>query len=179
MKQPKVLFSDKWFDVVNINGQVGLKNKHMSVAVMPYCTDDNGIISTIGLLHEFNNFRENDFSDTLITGTIEYEDDSLLFTAVRELREEGGFTMPEDSLDRWLFLGSIYISKNSDQVIPVFAVDVTGLPQVETNGDGSEKEIKSYLEMVDVSNGIASDESLVLASFVRLFNYMYAKAIGK
>ena len=179
MKQHKVLFSDNWFDVVDINGQVGLKNKHMSVAVMPYRTDDNGIISEIGLLHEFNNFRENDFSDTLITGTIEYEDDSLLFTAVRELREEGGFTMPEDSLDRWLFLGPIYISKNSDQVIPVFAVDVTGLPQEEANGDGSEKEVKSYLEMVDVSNGIASDESLVLASFVRLFNYMYAKAIGK
>jgi 8-oxo-dGTP pyrophosphatase MutT (NUDIX family) len=179
MKQHKILYTDKWFDVVDLEGHVGLKNKHMSVAVLPYTTDSNGLIAEIGLLHEFNRFRENDYCDTLITGTIDYEDDSLFFTAVRELREEGGFTLPEDATDRWIFLGPIYVSKNSDQIIPVFAVDVTGLPQQETTGDGSEKELKSRLEMVGVGNGIASDESLVLAAFVRLFNYMYAKAIGQ
>jgi hypothetical protein len=39
------------------------------------------------------------------------------------------------------------------------------------------KEELSKLEMVSVGNGIASDEALVLSSFVRLFNYMYAKSM--
>jgi hypothetical protein len=62
-------------------------------------------------------------------------------------------------------------------MIPVFAVDVTGLEQKEHKGDGTDKEELSKLEMVSVGNGIASDESLVLSSFVRLFNFMYAKTM--
>jgi hypothetical protein len=178
MKQHKVLFTDRWFDVVEVNSHVGLKNKHMSVGVLPYQTDENGLITHIGLLNELNYFREKDYCDTLITGTIEHEDDSLLLTAIRELAEEGGFHLAEDSNDRWLFLGPIYLYKNSDQMIPVFAVDVTGLEQKESEGDGSEKEKLSSLKMVDVGNGLSCDEALVLASFLRLFNYMYAKSMN-
>jgi hypothetical protein len=178
MKQYKVLFNDNWFDVVDVNGQVGIKNKHMSVGVLPYSTDETGMITHIGLLHELNYFREKDYCDTLITGTVEHEDDSLLFTATRELKEEGGFIIPEDGSDRWLFLGPIYLYKNSDQIVPVFAVDVTGLEQQEHEGDGTEKERLSKLEMVEVSNGLACDEGLVLAAFLRLFNYMYAKSMN-
>jgi len=178
MKQYNVLFEDKWFQVVNVDGQVGLKNKEMSVGVLPYQTDGTGMISEIGLLKELNYFREGDYCHTLITGTIEYEDDSLLYTAKRELLEEGGFELGENDNDRWIFLGPIYLYKNSDQMIPVFAVDVTGLKQKEAKGDGSKKEANSKLEMVSVGNGISSDEGLVLASFLRLFNYMYAKSMN-
>jgi hypothetical protein len=178
MKQYKTLFSDRWFDVVDVEGQIGLKNKHMSVGVLPYRVDEHGLISEIGLLHELNYFREGNYSDTLITGTIEYEDDSLILTAVRELKEEGGFELPEDNTERWIFLGPIYLYKNSDQMVPVFAVDVTGIEQKDASGDGSDKENQSYLKMVPVSDGISSDESLVLSSFIRLFNYMYAKSTG-
>lgn len=178
MKQYKVLFEDKWFQVVDVEGIVGLKNKEMSVAVMPYRVNEMGVITEIGLLKELNYFREGDYAQTLITGTIEYEDDSLLYTAKRELLEEGGFELPEDDNARWLFLGPVYLYKTSDQMIPVFAVDVTGIEQKAAEGDGSEKENKSKLEMVEVGNGIASTEALVLASFLKLFNYMYAKTLN-
>jgi len=177
MKQYKTLFTDHWFDVVEVKGQTGIKTNKMSVAVLPYRVDSNSMISEIGLLNELNYFREGDYCQTLITGTIDYEDDSLLLTAIRELKEEGGFELGEEDSDRWLFLGPIYPYKNSDQMIPVFAVDVTGLEQKSHEGDGTDKEALSKLEMVSVGNGIASDEALVLSSFVRLFNYMYAKSM--
>lgn len=176
MKQPKVLFEDKWFEVVDVNGQVGIKNKHMTVAVLPYDTDEHGMVKSIGLLHELNYFREGDYCDTLITGTVEYEDDSLLLAAQRELKEEGGYTVEEN--DRWLFLGPIYPYKDSDKVVPVFAVNVTDKTQGEAEGDGSDKEKKSKLVMTDVREGIACDEGLVLAAFLRLFNFMYAKSMN-
>jgi len=178
MKQYKTLYTDKWFDVVDVKGQVGFKNNHMSVAVLPYSVDEHGMVAEIGLLKELNYFREGDYCDTLITGTIEYEDDSLLVTAVRELKEEGGFDLPIENKERWVFLGPIYLYKNSDQMVPVFAVDVTGIEQQEAKGDGSDKEQLSRLHMIPVSTGITSDEGIVLASFLRLFNYMYGKATG-
>lgn len=179
MKQYKTLYADDWFEVVDVQGQVGLKYKEMTVGVMPYRVDKNGMISEIGLLHELNYFREGNYCDTIITGTVEYEDDSLYLTAVRELFEEGGFQLsPEEDKDRWLFLGPIYTYKDSDKLIPIFAVDVTGLEQQPHTGDGTDKEELSKLEMVSVSNGISSDEGIVLAAFVRLFNYMYAKSFN-
>jgi len=177
MKQYKVLFEDKWFQVVDIEGEVGLKNKEMSVAIMPYRVNEMGIITEVGLLKELNYFREGNYAQTLITGTIENEDDSLLYTAKRELLEEGGFDLKDEN-DRWLFLGPVYLYKNSDQMVPVFAVDVTGFEQSKPEGDGSLKESKSSLEMVEIGNGVSSEEALVLSAFLRLFNYMYAKTLN-
>jgi len=178
MKQYNVLFEDKWFQVVDIEGQIGLKNKEMSVAIMPYRVNELGVITEIGLLKELNYFREGNYAQTLITGTIEKEDDSLLLAAKRELLEEGGFELTEDDNERWLFLGPVYLYKTSDQMIPVFAVDVTGVEQRKADGDGSVKEEKSELEMVEIGNGISSSEALVLSSFLKLFNYMYAKTLN-
>jgi 8-oxo-dGTP pyrophosphatase MutT (NUDIX family) len=177
-KKEEILYSDNWFDVVKIETQKGFKMKKMTVAVMPFITNENGLITEIGLLHELNYFREGDYCDTLITGTVEYEDDSLLLTAIRELKEEGGYSLPEDNTDRWVFLGPLYPYKDSDYMIAVFAVDVTGIEKGKATGDGSKKEELSELKMVDVSNGLSTNESIVLGSFLRLFNYMYAKTMN-
>lgn len=177
-QQPKILFSDKWFDIVDMDGHVGMKSKSMTVAVMPYTTDKNGMVEDIGLIHEYNQFREGDYCDTLITGTVEYEDDSLLFTAIRELKEEGGIEMTEDESEKFIFLGTIYPLKDSDKIIPIFAVDVTGKDINKPQGDGSKKEELSKFAMTKVGDGLISDEALVLSAFLRLFNYMYAKSMN-
>lgn len=174
----KTIFSEKWFDVVKVDGRVGIHNRRMSVAVLPFSNDDNGMIKEIGILNEPNPFREGGFCDTLITGTVEYEDDSLLLAAVRELKEEGGITVPETESARWIFLGVIYTYKDSDRMVPVFAVDVTGLERGTPEGDGSKKEEEASFKFVEVGQGIASDEALVLSAFLRLFNYMYAKTMN-
>ena len=176
--ETKTLFTEKWFDVIEIDGKVGIHNKHMSVAVLPFTNDENGMVKEIGILHEPNPFREGGFCDTLITGTVEYEDDSLLLTAIRELEEEGGIAVPPTENARWIFLGTIYPYKDGDRMVPVFAVDVTGLEVKEPQGDGTEKEAMAKFSFEEVGRGIASDEALVLSSFLRLFNYMYAKSMN-
>jgi hypothetical protein len=65
-------------------------------------------------------------------------------------------------------------SKRSREDIIVMA----SIIEEEAKGDGSEKEKKSKLVMKNVSEGIASDEGLVLAAFLRLFNYMYSKSMN-
>jgi len=177
MKQHNVLFSEKFFDVVEVEGKVGIKNKHMSVAVLPYTVDDHGMVKEIGLLHEQNPFRLDGYCNTLITGTIEYEDDALLNTAKRELTEEGGITVPDEENSRWIFLGPVYPYKDGDRIVPVFAVDVTNLVQKEADPQ-SEQEAASQLLFHPVTEGISSDEGLVLSAFLRLFNFMYAKSMN-
>lgn len=178
MKEFKVLLEEKWFDVIDVNGHVGLKNKSMSVAVMPYEVDEFGMVKRIGLLKEYNLFREGDYCNTLITGTVEYEDDSLYLAAKRELHEEGGVLLQDSDRDRWIFLGPVYTDKNSDKIIPMFAVDITGFEINKPIGDGSLKESLSSFHKIDVSDVAMSDESLVLAAFLRLFNFKYNQAFG-
>jgi hypothetical protein len=178
MKSYKTLNEYPGFDIVEVEGMVGLKMKTVSVAIMPYIVDENRMITDIGLLKEFNPFREGDFCHTLITGTIEYEDDSLLYTAKRELLEEGGFTVPDSENDRWIFLGAFYPYKDSDRQVPTFAVDVTGLTQEEPKTDGSKKEKLSRLELIPTNNVLITEETLALSAFLRLFNYFYYKTIS-
>jgi 8-oxo-dGTP pyrophosphatase MutT (NUDIX family) len=178
MKNYKTLKEFEKFDIVDVEGHVGMKLKTMSVAVMPFTIDDNGMIDKIGLLKEYNPFREGDFSHTLITGTIDYEDDSLLYTAKRELKEEGGYEVPDNENLRWIYLGNFFPYKDSDRQVPTFAVDVTGVEPKEPQTDGTKKEELSKLEMIPSNNIMITEEMLPLSAFLRLFNYFYQKTIG-
>ena len=173
----KVIFEDPYFDLVELGGMKGLQFKRTSVMVMPYTIDENRLVKEIGILREYNPFRPDGFSNTLITGTIEYEDDALLYTACRELEEEGGFKLNwQESAERWIFLGLLNVGKDSDRQYPTFAVDVTGLTQSETIGDGSIKEASSKLIMTPVDEAVSSDEALLLATFLRFFNFFYKQS---
>ena len=148
MENYKLIHSEKNFDVVEVEGLVGIKSKSMTVAVMPYTVDDKGLIENVGFLKEFNPFRIGGFADTLITGTVETEDENLLDTVIRELKEEGGIEVPNEQRSRVIFLGAVYPYKDSDRMIPIFAVDVTSLVMAEPEGDGSKKESQSEFLMV-------------------------------
>jgi hypothetical protein len=177
MKDFKTIHSDRYFDVVEIDGQVGFKSKLMSVAVMPYTVDERGTVENLGMLIEYNPFREGDYANTLITGTVETEDTDLIETAIRELKEEGGIICPPEDRKRFIYLGNFYPYKDSDRMIPTFAVDVTNLEMTSPEGDGSKKESLSKFRLLPVHEGIATDEALPLAAFLRLFNYFYTRAV--
>jgi 8-oxo-dGTP pyrophosphatase MutT (NUDIX family) len=172
----KVIAETPYFDFVQFAGKSGLHIKIPSVAVLPYTVDDNGIVDKIGILKEYNQLREGAKANTLITGSIEVSDEDTLATAVRELYEEGGFNMQGAPLDKWIYLGGFHDSKDSDRIIPTFAVDVTGVEQEAATGDGTHQEQNSVLEMEDVNVALQSNELLVLGSFLRLFNIMYQKS---
>ena len=49
MKDFKTIHSDRYFDVVEVDGQVGFKSKLMSVAVMPYTVDERGTVENLSV----------------------------------------------------------------------------------------------------------------------------------
>jgi 8-oxo-dGTP pyrophosphatase MutT (NUDIX family) len=158
-------------------GQVGFKAKSMSIAIMPFTTDENSIVDKIGFLKEFNPFRDGNYANTLITGTVETEDEDLVQTAIRELKEEGGIECPQDQIGRIIYLGNFYPYKDSDRMVPTFAIDVTGLTLGEPEGDGSKKEELSSFHLGPVTDAMSTDELLPLAAFLRLFNFFYQKTL--
>jgi 8-oxo-dGTP pyrophosphatase MutT (NUDIX family) len=174
----KVLFETPYFDLVKIENKHGFHMKIISVAILPYTVNESGIIDKIGVLHEWNQLREGNYADTLITGTIEDTDADAYETAVRELYEEGGIDLRNDSNEAWTFLGNFNDSKDSDREYPTFAVNVTGKELTPPTTDGSEKEEKSSLKMVSVNEALQSNETLLLAAFLRLFNIMYQKSFN-
>jgi hypothetical protein len=169
-------FIGKYFVVTEIGDTQGIIMKTVTVGVLPYVID-NKILTKVGVLHELNKLRESGYAETIITGSADPDDKTLLETAIRELNEEGGFSVQDN--DKWIFLGNFKTTKCSDEIISVFAVDITGQERGEVKGDGSEQEEKSDLNIVDVSDAILSNETLLLASFLRLFDYFYQKNTGK
>lgn len=169
----KIKYSSKKFDVINRKGRTGLFYKKMTVAVLPYIVDD-GMLSKLGILHEWNPFRQENYSYSIITGTVDPEDKDFLQAAKRELIEEGGIDIQDN--EKWVFLGSLNNSKGSDEAYHVFAVDASGIDQSKPEGDGSKTENLSEFSFMDTGNAITlSDETLLLASFTRLFDFFYHK----
>ena len=167
-----ILYESKRFDVVKIDSKTGIDVKKVTVGVLPYVIAD-GLLSSVGVLHEYNNFRKGGYCDTIITGTLEPDDSSLLSCAIRELNEEGGYDQTD--VDKWIFLGMFKLSKGSNEEINVFGVDVSDIEQVDAKGDGSKKEQLSSLRMTQINDAILTDESLFLASYLRLFDFFYQK----
>jgi len=178
MKQFKTLSEYEYFNVVEVDGMTGLKMNSVGVGILPYTTDEHGMIDKIGLLKEYNPFREDNYCHTIITGTVDDKDAALLETAKRELGEECGYIIGDSEINRWIFLGVFFIDKYSDCQVPTFAVDVTGLKAEEPETDGSKKEKLSQLEFLPTNQIVVTDEALALAAFLRLFNYFYIKTIG-
>jgi 8-oxo-dGTP pyrophosphatase MutT (NUDIX family) len=168
----KILFETKRFDVIKSIDKIGIDFKKITVGVLPY-TIDNSILSSVGVLHEYNSFREEKYCDTLITGTVDPDDLTLLQTAMRELHEEGGIACYE--IDRWIFLGSMRLSKSSNEYCHVFAADVTNIEIEEAKGDGSYQENNSKFKLTPINDAILTDEAIFLASYLRLFDFFYQK----
>lgn len=166
----EILHETKRFDVVRRESKVGIEIKKVTVGVLPYVISD-GLLSSVGVLHEYSSFRKGNYCDTIITGTLEPDDESLLSCAIRELEEEGGFI--QQDVDKWIFLGCFKLSKGSTEEINVFGCDVSNLEQGEAKGDGSKKEKLSSLRMTQINDAILTDESIFLASYLRLFDFFY------
>ena len=167
----EIKYNGKYFDVIEKEHSIGIHKKAVKVGVLPYTIDD-GVLTSVGVLTEYNEFRKELYTDTIITGTVDADDKDLIDAAIREFYEEGGIKL--EDREGYIFLGSLRTAKNSDEMIHVFAVDVSDIKQAEKpEGDGSVKEKKSTFEMKNIGEAILTDESLFLASYLRLFDYFY------
>lgn len=163
----RTIHSNNYVEVVEDNGYVYLQQHEPSVAVMPYTVDENGNPVSIGIISEISNSRPGGITKTLITGSPSEDDDNILQTAIRELREESGISA--EDVKRWRFLGNIYTSKMVSNSNPCFSVNVTGLEIKEKETDGTEDEKSSTFEMLDISDSLSLDDALVSTLFIKHF----------
>ena len=172
MNKPEeiILTSTHRFDVVDREGQIGIRSTVESVIILPFVKDDQGLPLMLGVLKERNHFREGGYSVSLISGTTEDEDPDYLATAKRELKEESGFDV--DDNDKWYFLGTVTASKMVDAEHPCFAVDVTGIKRGEATTDGSEQEKMSEFIFIPANDVVKSKDVFLPAIFLKLFKFV-------
>jgi len=140
---------------------------------MPYTLNEDNTPNQIGVISEILNQRPNGISKTLITGTPKDDDINIFQTAVRELKEESGFYVTD--IKRWKFLGSVYTSKMILNSNPCFAVNVTSLVSSEREPDKGDKEEYTKFELIDVSEALNLDDSLISTLFIKTFKDFFIK----
>jgi 8-oxo-dGTP pyrophosphatase MutT (NUDIX family) len=167
----KILQKSKNSEVVDIEGHFFIRQINPGVIIMPYTTDENGFPSKIGVISEVLEQRPGGMSMTLITGSQDDEDKNIFQTAVRELREESGFDVPD--LKRWKFLGTLYTSKMVMNSNPCFSVNITSLVAEEKETDGSQDEKDTKFELISVDNALDLEDSLVSTLFIKTFKNLF------
>jgi 8-oxo-dGTP pyrophosphatase MutT (NUDIX family) len=85
--------------------------------------------------------------------------------AVRELYEEGGYKVKKSDL---IDLGTVNVSKSSDTILYLYAVDLKEFDQEEAPGDGSEGEKDSYCEWIPADDVASSSDPSLQAAYLRL-----------
>ena len=170
IKSPKIIHETENFHLVEVENMVGIKPLFTNVVVMPFTSDSDGLPLTIGVLREPNPFREGGFDITLVTGCTDDEDGDLLSTAKRELLEETGFRVEDNS--KWYYLGSATSSKFVDHEQPCFAVDVTGIEREVPKTDGTEKEKNSEFNFIAANDAVKAKDIFIPGLFLKLFKYV-------
>jgi 8-oxo-dGTP pyrophosphatase MutT (NUDIX family) len=166
----KILHETKDFQLLECGELVGIKPLFTNVVVMPFTSDGNGLPLTIGVLKEPNPFRDGGFNICLVTGSTDDEDGDLLSTAKRELYEETGLNVQDNS--KWYYLGSCTSSKFVDHEQPCFAVDVTDVNLEEPKTDGSEKEKNAQFTFIVANDAVKAKDIFIPGLFLKLFKYV-------
>ena len=166
----KTLHETDQFQLLGCGNLVGIKPLFTNVVVMPFTSDGDGLPLTIGVLKEPNPFREGGFDITLVTGTTDDEDGDLLSTAKRELLEETGFDVQDNS--KWYYLGSVTSSKFVDHEQPCFAVDVTGVERGISQTDGSDQEKNAEFNFIIANDAVKAKDIFISGLFLKLFKYV-------
>lgn len=130
------------------------------VLVLPYRYDIFGDVEFL-IRSEITPCWSSEYVNSGITGG--YEGGDITDDAVRELLEEGGYSISKESL---IPLGTCFASKSADTVYYLFAVNLTGYEQSEILGDGSSGEVGATVQWLPLSKIIdIQDAQLSTAVF--------------
>lgn len=166
----KIFFENESFKVEEREGMLGIIPLFTNVVILPFLSDEQGLPLSVGVLEEPNPFRDGGLSVSLITGTSEDEDPDLLSTAKRELLEESGYDVQDNS--KWYYLGSVTSSKFVDHEQPCFAVDVTGIKKGEPQPDENEKEQNMEFKFISANDVVKAKDIFIPGLFLKLFKYV-------
>jgi len=171
--EKKTVVEGEFEDVIEIDKHYFLVSKKHRITVLPYSIDSKGLLDKVGVIKDYN-FIFEDYDYTLINGYITQDDGTDLVAANRVLFEVLGINIT--NADDWMYLGSLYNNLTSDSAISLYCVDVSDKEIRETE-EVEQKKVK--FNMIDSSRVITSDDTLLLASYLRLFNYFYVNSLDK
>ena len=169
----KIVLEGNFEDVISINEHYYLISKKHRVAVLPYTISSNGLLDKVGVVKDYNYIFE-DYDYTLINGFISQDDGTNLVAANRVLFQVIGMNLT--NADDWMYLGSLYNTLTSDSPTDLYCVDLTSKEIIKT--EDVEADInRAKFKMIDSSYILTSDDTLLLASYLRLFNYFYINSL--
>lgn len=168
----KSLFDNKWVSIVEKTMDDGSKYVYSTsvwcgsegVSILPY----RKVAGGFEFLGRFEVCPAHSDKTELcsITGGMDKEGESPVFTAMRELIEEGGYKVPIENI---VLLGTVRPSKSSDSTTHLFAVNVdAGHEVVTATGDGTLGEEGAYCAWVSLQDVIAAKDPLLHANAIRL-----------
>jgi len=173
--EKKIIVTGEYEDVIEIDKHYFLVSKKHRVTVLPYAISTNGLLDKVGVVKDYNYVFE-DYDYTLINGYINQDDGTDLVAANRVLFEIIGINITD--ADDWMYLGSLYNNLTSDSGISLYCVDVTQ-KEIQETKDVEQDKKKTKFKMININTAITSDDTLLLASFFRLYNYFYVNTISK
>ena len=169
----KVILEGKFENVLEINEHYYLLSKKHRIAVLPYTIDAKGLLDKIGVVKDYNYlFEEYDY--TLMNGYINQDDGTNLVAANRVLFNVINLNIL--NANDWMYLGGLYNNLTSDSTIDLYCVNLTDKKVIETEEVEQNKQ-KLKFKMIDSSQVITSDDTLLLAGYLRLFNYFYVNSL--
>ncbi len=173
--EKKLLLEGDFEDVIEIDNHYFLIDKKDKICVLPYTISTEGLLDKIGVVQERNFIEEEDIW-ILMSDYISTDDKTDLVSANRILFEIIGTNIPEAV--KWMYLGNVFSTMNSDSPIKLYAVDITDV-KIKALEEVEEEIERKKFKMLDSSRVIQSDDVLFLASYLRLFNYFYINSLDK
>lgn len=172
--QSKILMSNDLEDLVEYDGRFFVVPKKQKICVIPY-TLSGGMLDKIGVVKYSKSFSSNlDYS--LVAGMATIDDDLDLVTANRLLFEHINSNVP--NANNWMYLGKIKNNVIDNLGVSLYSVNITDVKI--TTPTKIDREKKEYEFKLVYSNDIIStDDSLLLASYLRLFQFFYINSLNK
>ena len=155
----KTLFKEEWISIKENNGYCYLHEEKC-----------NGTLVAILLTRNFHNEKQYLMREEIcpahgnkhefcgIIGGYDNDSISLFETAIKEIKEETGYTV---NISKLLLLGWVWDAKIADTKVYLFTADVSKLiPGIPTT-DGTELEKNSYCKWVNLDQCMLTNDSKV------------------
>jgi len=147
----KILYSGKWLSIIERDGWYVFSQETTSKGIVYILvTDTSREKPILGRFEICPAHGDKVITLTSITGGINIKREPL-DVVIEGIYEEAGYrVLPKQIID----LGKVNLTKSTDTIGYLYAVDVMGLERGKAPGDGSFGEIGSYCDWVSVNEAI-------------------------
>ena len=147
----EILYSGKWLSVIERDGWYHFSQEATSKGVVYILLiDDSRSKPILGRYEVCPAHRNNIPTLTCITGGVHIKREPL-DVAIEEIYEEAGYKVFAEQI---IDLDKVNLTKSTDTIGHLYAVNVTGLLRVEAPGDGSFGELDSFCDWVSITEAI-------------------------